>query len=107
VRALTAAPAFLAGWLIGLDLEQGRRVFGTVGLSILKDAQVFTAPMSDAGWNDGFIAIGSMSLPAAGGGTVAAVSIKGDAEQIRHYPAAIRRAVVRHHGGGGRPSSFD
>src|SRR5438445_12741877 len=95
VRALALLPAFVANRLIALDLEHGRRTFGTVGVSILKDARVFTAPMSDFAWNDGFLAIGSLDLPASGGGTVAAVTIKGAADQIRRYPAAIRRALRR------------
>jgi hypothetical protein len=95
VRAIAMTPTAIATRLIALDLEHGRRTFGTVGLSILRNAQVFTAPMSDFSWNDGFIAIGNMGLSAAGGGTVAAVTIKGTEEQIRHYPEAIRRAVSR------------
>ena len=94
-RMLAMIPLAIASRLVALDLEHGRRTFGTVGLSILKNAQVFTAPMSDFAWNDGFIAIGSMCLPASDGRTVAAVTIKGAEAQIRHYPAAIRRAVAR------------
>jgi hypothetical protein len=94
-RALAMTPVAIASRLVALDLEHGRRTFGTVGLSILKNAQIFSAPMSDFAWNHGFIAIGSMRLPALGGGTVAAVTIKGAEAQIRHYPAAIRRALAR------------
>jgi len=96
-RMLAMTPLAIASRLVALDLEHGRRTFGTVGLSILKNAQVFSAPMSDFAWNDGFIAIGSMRLPALAGGSVAAVTIKGAEAQIRHYPAAIRRAISRAH----------
>lgn len=88
-----AAPA-LAARALTLDPERTRATFGTVGLSMLKDASVFTAPMADAGWDDGFIAIGNLSLPSTSGGPVAAVTIKGEADRIAAYPAALRRAVA-------------
>jgi len=94
MRGIAFLPAWLAARLLTVNTDLTRKTFGTVGLTMLKDAQVFTAPMADVGWDDGFLAIGSMSLSDGQGGTVAAVTAKGDAEQIRWYPAAIRRAVA-------------
>ena len=76
---------------IGLANE----TYGTIGLSVLKDAKVFVAPISDIGFDDGFIAVGSMLLPAAEGRFVGAVTIKGTKREAEAYPAAIRRAVAR------------
>ena len=68
--------------------------YGTIGLTVLRDAKVFVAPISDVGFDDGFIAAGSMLLPAADGRFVGAVTVKGPAEKVRAYPPAIRRAVA-------------
>jgi hypothetical protein len=75
---------------IGLANE----TYGTIGLSVLKDAKVFVAPFSDLGFEDGFIAVGGMLLPASDGRFVGAVTIKGTKSQAETYPAAIRRAVA-------------
>ncbi|HWD18738.1 MAG TPA: hypothetical protein VHB20_05620 [Verrucomicrobiae bacterium] len=83
----------LAFRALAANAARTREVFGSVGLSILKDAKVFTAPMADTGFADGFMALGGSNLPTAEGGTVAAFTVKGDAEQIRHYPAALRAAL--------------
>ena len=76
-----------------LNADRADRTFGTVGLTILRDAKVFVAPMVDFGFNDGFIAIGNMTLPAADGGRVGPVTVKGTGDGIAGYPEAIRRAV--------------
>ena len=92
-RQLALLPPWLAAMALKVDKSRGRRTFGTVGVSMLKDARVFSAPMEDAGWYEGFLAIGNLSLPSCGDGTVAAVTARGGAETVRHYPAAVRRAI--------------
>jgi hypothetical protein len=69
--------------------------FGTLCVTIVRDARVFIAPMTDLGLGHGFFAIGSGNLPAAGGGRVTAVSVKGDAGRIAHYPAILQRVIER------------
>jgi len=69
--------------------------FGSLCITIIKDAKVFVAPMTDLGLGHGFFAIGSTGLPTADGRTVAAVSIKGDSGRISDHHAALRRAIAR------------
>ncbi len=76
--------------------DRTAQIFGTIGLSILRDVPVFIAPSGDLGFTDGFIAIGDMNVPTTSGGSVGAVSIKGaSATQINAYSAAIREAIGR------------
>jgi len=93
MRQLALLPPWLAAKALTLNAARGRQVFGTVGVSMLKDARVFSAPMEDAGWYEGFLAIGNVALPSSGGGTVAAITARASAEIVRQYPEAIRRAV--------------
>jgi hypothetical protein len=92
-RQLALLPPWLATKALAIDSERGRRIFGTVGVSMLKEARVFSAPMEDAGWYEGFLAVGNLSLPSRGGGTVAAITARGSAETVRRYPDVIRRAI--------------
>ncbi len=93
MRNLAVLPPMLASAALRLNPEAGRSTFGTVGVSILKDAKVVVGTMADQGFDGGFILIGSMSLPCANGRTSGAVSIKGEYAAIRGYPMAIRRAI--------------
>ncbi len=88
-------PPALQVWTLRRNLDRAAETFGTVGLSVLKDAKVFVCPFADFGFDDGFIGVGNMLLPAAGGGQVGAVTVKGPRERIETYPAAIRRAVAQ------------
>lgn len=92
-RQIALLPPWLAVMALKADAARGQRIFGTVGISMLKDAKVFSAPMEDAGWYEGFMAIGNLSLQTQSQGTVAAVTARGSAETARAYPAAIRRAI--------------
>jgi hypothetical protein len=92
-RAATL-PAALAASALAHIPEGSRRNFGTVGLSILKDAEVFTAPMSDHAFEEGFLAIGRLGLPSAGG-TVGCLSVKGTRAQAESYPELFRRLLAR------------
>ena len=69
--------------------------FGTLCVTIIREARVFLAPMTDLGLGQGFFAIGSAALPSVSGGTVASVSIKGDANRVAHYPAILQRTIER------------
>ena len=69
--------------------------FGSLCVTIVREAKVFVAPMTDLGLGHGFVAIGSAVLPSADGRRVASVSIKGDAGRIAHYPAVLQRVVDR------------
>ena len=69
--------------------------FGTLCVTIIREARVFLAPMTDLGLGQGFFAIGSAALPSMSGGTVTSVSIKGDANRVAHYPAILQRIIER------------
>jgi hypothetical protein len=69
--------------------------FGSLCVTIVRDAKVFVAPMTDLGLGHGFFAIGSAELPSAGGGRVAGVSIKGDAGRIAGHAAVLQRVIER------------
>jgi hypothetical protein len=69
--------------------------FGSLCVTIVRDAKVFVAPMTDLGLGLGFFAIGNAGLPSVDGRGVTAVSIKGDAGTIAGYPALLRRIVER------------
>ena len=69
--------------------------FGSLCVTIVRDARVFIAPMTDLGLGHGFFAIGNVNLPSASGARVTAVSIKGDAGRVEHYPAILQRIIER------------
>ena len=69
--------------------------FGTLCVTIVREGRVFIAPMTDLGLGHGFFAIGSANLPSSNGTRVTAVSVKGDAGRIAHYPAIFQRVLDR------------
>jgi hypothetical protein len=93
MRNLAVLPPMIASAALRLNPQAGRSTFGTVGVSILKNAKVVVGTMADQGFDGGFILIGSMSLSCANHRTSGAVSIKGEYAAIRDYPMAIRRAL--------------
>jgi hypothetical protein len=97
-RADVSTAELLPPWLHRRMLEtNARRVadtFGSVGLSVLKDAKVFIAPFADVGFPGGFIAVGGVGLPTASGRAVGAVHVKGTREQTAAYPQVFRRALA-------------
>lgn len=74
-------------------LRQGGNAFGSLGLTILKEARVFGAPLADVGHENGFIAVGSFGLPTTAGGRVGCVTIKGPMARIADYPRVLREAM--------------
>jgi len=61
---------------------------GSMGLSILRSADVFISPLSDLQVN-GFMTIGDLSHPTMDGHTAGAVSACGTRDQIRFYLEAM------------------
>lgn len=95
-RILDAAaflPPKLEDALLRHALDEGAGAFGSLGLTILKDAKVFGAPLADAGHEDGFIAIGSTSLESADGRRVGCVVVKGPQARIADYATTLREAL--------------
>src|SRR5579871_2640626 len=86
-------PAGLEKAVLKFGLEQGTTAFGRVGLTILKDAKVFGAPLGDAGHRDGFIAIGGIALKAREEKRVGCVVVKGDREKIAEMARVIREVM--------------
>ena len=65
-------------------------MLGSVGLSLLKDAEIFIAPKTEF-QSFGFIAVGNLRVPTVDERTAAAVSIAGSRKQIRYALEAIRQ----------------
>ena len=77
-----------AGMVPGFIAE----VVGTVGVSVIKEAEVFVAPYNGL-FTDGFLAFGNLSIPTDTGGTAGAVSIKGTEEDVRASHQAVREVL--------------
>lgn len=69
-----------------------REFVGTMGVTIIKGADLFIAPFNDV-HTDGFVAIGNFLIPAADGSKVCNVSIKGPKDKVVDYLRAIEEAV--------------
>jgi hypothetical protein len=93
--AAALIPARLEMELLRRTLEQGGGAFGSFALSILREAKIFGAPLADVGQSDGFLALGSIALPAGDGSRVGCVTIKGPAARISNYPAILRNVIER------------
>ncbi|MBS1372336.1 MAG: alpha/beta hydrolase [Lentisphaeria bacterium] len=75
---------------IGLRLmpESMGEFVGSMGLSILRNADIFISPLSDLQVN-GFMTIGDLTHPTEDGGTAGAVASCGTRDQIRFYQEAM------------------
>jgi hypothetical protein len=96
---LSHLPPRLYRALLEASLAQLAQTFGEVGLSVVRDAKVFTAPLSDVAYPGSFLAVGGVGLAAVRGGTVGAVSVKGTREQAERYPDVVARALAGCAGG--------
>lgn len=96
-RTLDAAaylPPRLEAALLQHALNDGHGPFGSVGLTIIKDAKVFGAPLGDAGHADGFIAIGGIALPTSDARRVGCVVVKGPGARIADYARVLADAIA-------------
>jgi hypothetical protein len=97
-QALSTAallPSAVHAHVVGSNPAALDDAFGSLCITIIRDAKVFVSPMTDLGLGHGFFAIGNTSLRAAGGGHVTSVSVKGDAGRIAAHHAALQRAIAR------------
>jgi hypothetical protein len=94
IDAAALIPPRLEKELLVRGLEDGRSAFGSIALTMLRDARVFGAPLGDAGHEDGFLAVGSVDLPTTDGKRVGCVTVKGPAARIANYPALLREAIA-------------
>lgn len=95
-RTLDAAahlPPGQAAILLRHALNHKPRAFGSLALTMLKDARVFGAPIAETGHPAGFIAIGSVSLASDDGRTVGSITVKGPPAVITKYPRIIQDAI--------------
>jgi hypothetical protein len=88
-------PAWAHATLVRANPASLDDTFGSLCVTIVRDARVFIAPMTDLGLGHGFFAIGSAALPSGTGRRVTAVSVKGEAGRIAHYPAILQRMLDR------------
>jgi hypothetical protein len=95
MRTIALLPPRRAMTLLRLNVERTRETFGTVGVSLLRETDVFLAPMSDPGFEDGFLAVGRMDLPTSNGRRVGAASAKGDPGKPAQLRAALRDVLAR------------
>jgi len=86
-------PARLEELVLHHALDQGGRAFGSMALTVLKDARVFGAPLADTGHQDGFIAVGCVSCESADGKRVGCVVAKGPQQKIADYASILRDAM--------------
>jgi hypothetical protein len=93
IDAIALLPTRFAKALLYDGLKRGREWFGSLVVTMVKDARVFGAPIGDVGWADGMIAIGSIDLPTEGDGRVGFVSVKGPAARIAEYPRVLQEAI--------------
>ncbi len=63
-------------------------IVGSVGISVIRDADMFVSPITDLQQN-GFIAFGKLAVPTTDGNATGAVSICGNREQIHNFIKAI------------------
>lgn len=63
-------------------------IAGTMGLSIIRNAELFVSPLSDL-QSDGFMTIGNLTMPTEDGKTAGAVSICAAREKIPYYIQAV------------------
>lgn len=88
-------PAWAHATLVRANPAAVDNTFGTLCVTIIRDARVFVAPMTDLGLGHGFFAVGSTNLPTASGGRVAAVTVKGESGRVNAYPAVLQRVIER------------
>ena len=88
-------PPWAHAALVRADPAALDNTFGTLCVTIIRDARVFVAPMTDLGLGHGFFAIGNTHLPTASGAQVAAVTVKGEAGRVGSYPAILQRVIER------------
>jgi hypothetical protein len=91
MEQLAILPSWLAHYLLKYNRTRTRTVYGSVGLSMLRDANVFVAPMSDSGFDEGFLAIGSTGLTTVSREKVACITFKGPRERVAPTWAALAR----------------
>jgi hypothetical protein len=91
MEQLAILPSWFAHYLLKYNRTRTRTVYGSVGLSILRDASVFVAPMSDSGFDEGFLAIGNAGLTTVSQKKVACITFKGPRERIAATWAALAR----------------
>lgn len=68
--------------------ESTAEMLGSMGLSIIKNADVFVSPLSDLQFH-GFMAIGNLCVPTADGRTAGCVSICARRDVIKYYIRAL------------------
>jgi len=73
-------------------IKTGGPGFGSLVVTMVKDARVFGAPIGDVGWADGIISIGSLALSTERG-SVGCVSVKGPAARVTEYPRILAAAI--------------
>lgn len=97
-RTLDAAALLPPAWaraLLHHALDNTPSAFGSMGLTMLKDARVFGAPIAERGHARGFLAVGGVSLPCAGGRKVGCVLVKGPTQVVSACPRIIQDAIAR------------
>ncbi len=96
MQLFAVAPPFLYEAQRRLAAAAMAEGFGTVGITLLREAEVFLPPLGDAN-PDGFLAFGAFSRQAEGGGRAGAVGIKGTPAQVESYRQALRDMLSHFH----------
>ncbi len=83
---------FIYGLTRRVTLKALGEFIGTVGLTIIKDAEVFITPLSEI-HTDGFLSFGNFSLKTEDGGSAGCVSARGSALKVSGYLEAVSAVV--------------
>ncbi|HYI02728.1 hypothetical protein [Hyalangium sp.] len=96
MQLFAVAPPFLYEAQRRLASAAMAEGFGTVGITLLRNAEVFLPPLGDAN-PDGFLAFGRFTRDAEGSGRAGAIGIKGTAAQVEAYRQALRDMLSHFH----------
>lgn len=98
LQAVAHLPPRRARTLLTHALENAPTAFGSAALTMLKDAQIFGAPIAETGHPFGFLAIGNLNLPTANPSTkVGSVTLKAPNNTIERTKQALIAAITTPH----------
>ncbi|MDP3043857.1 MAG: hypothetical protein U1D96_08235 [Eubacteriales bacterium] len=84
-----------AAYSLAFQLMRGElgEIIGTIGLSVIKDADLAVGSLSDV-HKDGFIAFSNFQIPTEDGERVGALTTKGTYEQVANLPQAVQAVAA-------------
>lgn len=91
---LSALTSPLVYWILRKCIPKALAEFvGTIGLTMIKDADIFLSPLSDIN-TDGFLAFGHMARPTVDGKTAGYVSARAPRDKVNAYLDAVENLAL-------------